>query len=98
MGVELAAPRIDPPVSGESPYALCSPEHSRANPADRSSFGQAVRKALAPYLRFPHGLGTTATTPAEVLVAPGTEAGARRPITLQLGLAIGRQSVPIGYC
>lgn len=87
----LAASRLEPLVDGESPYTFCSPERSEPSPADRSSFGPAVWTARAPYLRFPHGLGAAATTPGELLPAPGTAAGGRRPITLQLGLAIGRQ-------
>lgn len=57
-------------------------------------------------MRFPHQLGVaageavrlSATTLVALLPAPRTAAGGRRPIILQLGLAIIQQRVQIGYC
>ena len=57
-------------------------------------------------MRFPHQLGVaageavrlSATTLVALLPAPRTAAGGRRPIILQLGLAIRQQRVQIGYC
>lgn len=99
-------PRREPPWEGRAPNPRSLERSGPASPtaavSDRLCWGPAL-----PVCGFHTSWEQPQATPSDrpprprpsgaLLVGPPPEAGGRRPITLHLGLAIGRQSVPIGY-